>query len=307
MKRLLLAGLIGLSAAANAQVIYSNPPYLSEWTVQSSPVQCVLSQPIDGYGAAIFTQDAGRRARFQLDAFRPVHRSGEAAMVARPGSWRPGESGNYLQQITTRQQRPAIDTQGEVVQSAVNTLLEGWQLVVVDGDLEVRLQPARFPPAYRDWVDCLGALLPVNFADVERNLLYFEKGQNRLTAEHRALLREVADYMRQDKAVTGVFIDGHTDDEGGYLENEDASRLRAEQVGRFMESEGIDPQKVVIRFHGEYYPVATNITVAGRAANRRVSVRMERNGIAPNQRADVVAYDRRVDNAPPRLPPTVDD
>ncbi len=228
-------------------------------------------------------------------------------MVARPGSWRPGESGHYILDLPTKRQRPSIDTQGDVVQNAVNTLLEGWQLVVVDGDIEVRLQPARFPPAYRDWVACLGELLPVNFADVERNILYFEKGQNRLTEEHRATLREIADYMKQDRAITGVFIDGHTDDEGGYLENEDASRLRAEQVGRFMESEGIDPEKVVIRFHGEYYPVASNVTPVGRAANRRVTVRMERNGIPPNQRAEVVAYDRRVDNAPPRLPAGVDD
>lgn len=180
-------------------------------------------------------------------------------------------------------------------------------MVVTDGPIEVRLHPARFPPAYRDWVDCLGGLLPINFSDVERDVLYFDKGQNRLTEEHIGTLSRIAEYVKRDNAVSGIFIDGHTDDEGGFLENEDVSRIRAEQVARLFEAEGIDPRKVVIRFHGEYYPVASNATEVGRAANRRVTIRLERNGIPPGQRGSVIAYDRQIDNAPPRLPAGVDD
>lgn len=301
-----LAGTLA-PTVSDAQVIYSNPPYLAQWDNQSSRVRCELSQPIDGYGRAVFSQEAGRQAKFELDAFRPIHQNGEALLVARPGSWRPGDSGRDLLAVKTRTARPALQIRGDQVQTTVNTLLDGWQVVLAEGDNEVRLQPARFPPAYRDWVDCLGNLLPQNFSDVERNVLYFEKGQSRLTEVDRGILAGIAEYVQLDRAVSGVFIDGHTDDGGGFLENEDVSRLRAEQVARFLESEGIDPSRVMVRFHGEYYPVASNATPEGRAANRRVTIRLERNGIPPRQRETVVAYDRQVENAPPRLPPGLDD
>lgn len=309
MKRLLLSTLAYtcVVGAASAQVIYSNPPYLAQWQVNASPVRCELVQPIDGYGRAVFSQDAGRSAKFQLDAFRPIHQNGFGKLVARPGSWRPGDSGRELVKVKTKSSRPALDVRGDLVQTTVNTLLDGWQVVLAEGDNEVRLQPARFPPAYRDWVACLGQLLPRNFDDVERNVLYYEKGQSRLTEEDRGILQSISDYVQLDSAISGVFIDGHTDDGGGFLENEDVSRLRAEQVARFLESEGVDPSKILVRFHGEYYPVASNTSPEGRAANRRVTVRLERGGIPPRQRETVVAYDRQIENAPPRLPPGLDD
>lgn len=307
MKTLLTAVSVLFSATALAQVIYSNPPYLAEWQVQSSPIRCELAQPIDGYGRAVFSQDAGRTATFELDAFRPIHPNGVGQLVARPGSWRPGDSGRDLLEVKTRSARPSLQIRGDKVQTTVNTLLDGWQVVLTEGQNEVRLQPARFTPAYRDWVACLGELLPRNFADVERNVLYFEKGQSRLTEEDRGILQTIADYVQLDSAITGVFIDGHTDDGGGFLENEDVSRLRAEQVARYLESEGVDPGAVLVRFHGEYYPVASNTTPEGRAANRRVTLRLERNGVPPRQRETVVAYDRQVENSPPRLPPGLDD
>ena len=309
MKQTSVVGLTAIlfSTGVAAQVVYSNPPYLAQWQVNASPIRCELAQPIDGYGRAIFSQDAGRRATFQLDAFRPIHQNTQASLVARPGSWRPGDSGREIIKVQTRSSRPALEVRGDLVQQTVNTLLDGWQVVLAEGDNEVRLQPARFPPSYRDWVACLGQLLPQNFSDVERSVLTYDKGQSRLTETERKALASIANYVQLDAAISGVFIDGHTDDGGGFLENEDVSRLRAEQVARYLESEGIDPAKILVRFHGEYYPVASNTTADGRAANRRVTVRLERGGIPPRQRETVVAYDRQVENAPPRLPPGLDD
>lgn len=109
---------------ANAQLIYETLPHEARWDVVASPVECSISQPIDGYGTAKLVQQAGRNARFQLDAFRSIHQSGQASLVARPGAWRPGQSGRFIKTIQTTVERPAIDAQGSVVQDAINTLLE---------------------------------------------------------------------------------------------------------------------------------------------------------------------------------------
>lgn len=304
--KILLASLAWVATAAAAQEIYQTPPNMADWTVISDPTQCVLEQPIDGYGIAKFIQEAGRAPVFQIDAFRPVHRNQQAELVARPGHWRPGQSGRFLRALETRAVRPNLVAQGEVVQDSINTLLDGWQVVLIQSALEVRLQPSRFTAAYRQWVNCLGGLLPMNFADISRNTLYYEKGQIRLLEKDREVLSRIAAYVRADDAVTGVYIDGHTDDGGGFLENEDISRLRSEQVGRFFESEGVDPRKLIIRYHGEYYPVASNLSPEGRAQNRRVTLRLERNGLTADERDESGLFDRRVNNAPPRLPTSIE-
>ena len=45
---------------------------------------------------------------------------------------------------------------------------------------------------------------------------------------------------------------------------------------KYLVSGGVDRASIVLRWHGERYPVASNRTVAGRAKNRRVTVRVSK-------------------------------
>ena len=65
---------------------------------------------------------------------------------------------------------------------------------------------------------------------------------------------------------------GHTDDKWDDEWNMKLSKERATTVTAFLESQGVDPSKIVTTGAGESMPIASNATRAGRAQNRRVQV-----------------------------------
>lgn len=73
---------------------------------------------------------------------------------------------------------------------------------------------------------------------------------------------------------TVIEIYGHTDSTGEAAYNMDLSERRAASVGRYLESQGIQFQRIVTKGFGEEYPVATNDTPEGRQLNRRVELRL---------------------------------
>ncbi|MEW6301145.1 MAG: OmpA family protein, partial [Thermodesulfobacteriota bacterium] len=56
------------------------------------------------------------------------------------------------------------------------------------------------------------------------------------------------------------------------------SQQRADAVRDFLVSNGIDPDRIITRGYGQGYPVASNVTAAGRQENRRVEVVVLRSG-----------------------------
>lgn len=71
-----------------------------------------------------------------------------------------------------------------------------------------------------------------------------------------------------------VEIEGHADSTGPERYNVDLSLRRARAVRDFLVDElGIDRSTLSVVAYGEAYPAASNATVDGRAANRRVEFR----------------------------------
>ncbi len=71
---------------------------------------------------------------------------------------------------------------------------------------------------------------------------------------------------------TVLVVDGHTDSTGSRQYNMGLSERRAETVGRYLTSQGVQPVRIATYGYGPDYPVATNDTEAGRAQNRRVEL-----------------------------------
>lgn len=66
-------------------------------------------------------------------------------------------------------------------------------------------------------------------------------------------------------------VAGHTDDQGSERANLELSQRRAEAVVAYLQARGISPAgRVWYSARGEYEPIASNETLPGRAANRRV-------------------------------------
>jgi outer membrane protein OmpA-like peptidoglycan-associated protein len=73
-----------------------------------------------------------------------------------------------------------------------------------------------------------------------------------------------------------IAVQGHTDSVGDPVANQTLSERRAAAVRAALIAEGVDPLWISSQGFGESRPVASNQTTAGRAANRRVEVRISR-------------------------------
>lgn len=73
-----------------------------------------------------------------------------------------------------------------------------------------------------------------------------------------------------DKTV--IEVAGHTDSTGSEQYNQALSQRRAQSVAAYLSSRGVSSQRLLTVGAGEHYPIASNDTEQGRAANRRVEL-----------------------------------
>lgn len=85
------------------------------------------------------------------------------------------------------------------------------------------------------------------------------------------VLREVAQTLAKYPA-TYVDVDGHTDAIGSYAYNQVLSEKRAGTVAEFLAARQVNPARMHVEGFGKTEPIASNATISGRAANRRVEI-----------------------------------
>jgi len=101
---------------------------------------------------------------------------------------------------------------------------------------------------------------------------WFPPGQSEIEAVNFGLLNKIVHAIGEFPG-SHVQVMGHTDATGDDELNRTLSRLRADKVARFLVDVGhVEPQRVMAEGYGEDRPVASNDTVEGRAANRRVEI-----------------------------------
>jgi OmpA-OmpF porin, OOP family len=101
----------------------------------------------------------------------------------------------------------------------------------------------------------------------------FDTGKATFTPEGARTMQELKDSL----AITGLFIqvDGYTDNTGSEPINQALSDARAGAVKDWLQKHApsnFPDNRFKIAGHGSQNPVATNDTIAGKAANRRVEI-----------------------------------
>ncbi len=94
-------------------------------------------------------------------------------------------------------------------------------------------------------------------------------------------LNEVASVLAQYPK-TYIDVLGHTDSDGSDAYNQTLSERRAQSVADYLVSKGVQSARLATRGYGESQPIASNATEEGKAANRRVEIK-----IAPVTEGDV--------------------
>lgn len=101
--------------------------------------------------------------------------------------------------------------------------------------------------------------------------LQFASGSTVLTAGAQGRLAPLVAFLGRQPE-TKIQIAGHTDSQGTTANNMTLSTGRAQAVGAYLTSTGVNAMRISAVGEGEGVPVATNDTAAGRAINRRVEV-----------------------------------
>jgi outer membrane protein OmpA-like peptidoglycan-associated protein len=91
--------------------------------------------------------------------------------------------------------------------------------------------------------------------------------------QFQATLDQVAQVLSQYNE-TYIDVYGHTDSTGSDAYNQQLSERRANSVASYLESRGVQSARVGTKGFGETQPIAPNDTEEGRAANRRVEIRI---------------------------------
>ncbi|WP_390591751.1 OmpA family protein [Simiduia litorea] len=255
----------------------------SDWQVNSSIFLCELRQEVPFYGAASFYHKAGERLALQLQAETPRLKTGKARLTARAPVWRPHMKNIELGLVSVTQGLLPVSLNDQLSNRALTELHGGRELVFTRypwyGAVEssqVALSPIKFQPAYQQFLKCLSGLLPVNYDQIAKTSVYFPSSGDDFPLSEKRKLTNIAIYILADPKVTHLYIDGHTDSKGIRDENLELSKRRAESVAEFLKRAGVPEDKFTVRWHGERYPVVSNQSRTGRAQNRRVTVRVDR-------------------------------
>jgi chemotaxis protein MotB len=109
--------------------------------------------------------------------------------------------------------------------------------------------------------------------------LLFASGQANLSAGSFPLLATIAELLNID-LIAPIAVEGNTDDvpihTAAFPSNWELSTARASSIVRFLITHGIAPRRLSATGYGDQRPLASNATEAGRAANRRVEIVLER-------------------------------
>lgn len=92
-------------------------------------------------------------------------------------------------------------------------------------------------------------------------------------SQFQPTLDEVAQVLSQYNQ-TYIDVYGHTDSTGSDAYNQGLSERRASAVASYLGSRGVQQARIGTRGFGESQPIASNETEDGRAANRRVEIKI---------------------------------
>jgi chemotaxis protein MotB len=155
-----------------------------------------------------------------------------------------------------QRQKSQLEEANKQTKSQYDGLVSNLNEEVKKGQLQVR--------QYKD-------MLTVEVAEQ----LFFDSGRAALKEQGKDVLKRVGDALKgyEDKVIRVV---GHTDNvpisTAQFPSNWELSVARATTVVRFLQSAGIQPERLVASGRGEFSPIAANDDADGRRKNRRIEI-----------------------------------
>jgi OOP family OmpA-OmpF porin len=145
------------------------------------------------------------------------------------------------------------------------------EIVIGSDAMPEAIMPSTMPPIVVPDTDGIERAL-LEDGRVAIYSLEFASGSADLLEGSHDVIAAIADVLERNPDY-GVFVVGHTDNEGSLASNLALSQRRAEAVVQaLIEGESIAPDRLAAEGVGMLAPVASNDTAVGRAFNRRVEL-----------------------------------
>jgi chemotaxis protein MotB len=110
------------------------------------------------------------------------------------------------------------------------------------------------------------------------NKLLFETASIDVNTEGKKALQKLAVLLKDNASGLDIWVEGHTDNipvtgsELPFKDNWQLSALRASVIVKVLVENGVSPQTIVAKGHGEFLPIANNNTAEGKSENRRIEI-----------------------------------
>ena len=272
----------GLCAPAQAlERRYQASMDVSQWTLtQDSPIGCRIEHPIPRFGRAVFTQEAGRGLRLELDTSHRFAKGINVELRSEANAWNNSGKHAVLARFETSGRRGLFRIPSVVAEQAYLELRKGYQpgfLFYDDQPMIASLSSVRFGEVETGFNQCVARLYRHNFNDVRISSIHFEPDNEFASIrEEESAFVDMLDYLKVDNAISEIVVTGHTDNTGLACYNDGLSERRAWYVYDLLIARGIDAKLLRVDYAGEQNPVRKGSNKKSLAANRRVTVELRR-------------------------------
>lgn len=275
-------------SAVSAQNI-SIPMDLVKWEYKGDQFQCLLNQNVNKFRQLTFIAEPNDKLTLKVENSQILKHIDSASLYISDAPWAVENKPVLIG--TGQVAAPHVLTFDQSVGELLRAMSNGkWGQYVISyrsqsEPVSVELPSIRITEPLNQFNRCRSSLPAMSYKQARDMVLSFELGQRVVDKRQKHSLVQLADYVKADKKVRNILIDGHTDNVGPSLANLQISKVRADDVASILEEAGVKPSLLEVRSHGSRYPVAGNTTDEGKALNRRVTVRVIRS--APNEESKV--------------------
>jgi outer membrane protein OmpA-like peptidoglycan-associated protein len=233
------------------------------------------------------SQDAVDSAYIAMRKAQRAEALGIAAAANASKTLAEREQARTQQAIIENQQGKLQKTESQLAQERATLAQERATLAkqkqITEEERQKRIEAER---KAQDAMDALSKSLAVK-ADTRGTVItlsggvLFATGQATILPGAQAQLNQVADALKT-QAEHHFTVEGHTDNQGSDLINNDLSNRRANAVRDYLVVRGVAAPAITAQGFGSTRPVADNKTTEGRAMNRRVEIVVDRGVTATN-------------------------
>jgi len=279
---IIMLGLVSMPAQA-VYPDYGLDMQSATWVTSSNHLKCVMKQDIPLYGKAEFIQTAGKPLRMRLTTIQPITQTALANFESRPPAWNHVASKQDMGTVSLNKGKVPVNLEQGRSKRVIAELEKGMQPTLRFADagdgkerVEIAISPIRFQEALQEFRTCVTQLFPYGYDQLRNSRVYFQPNDYYLDERGKESLQRLARFIKLEKNVRLIRVNGYASTEGGRFENMTLSEKRANVVTEYLALLKVPTKLIKKRFFGDRKMVASNKTEQGRAKNRRVEIKLEK-------------------------------